>query len=322
MHRIDQLEAKLGPVMRGAVPMNDGAQIVYQTFGRPGGPAVVLANGIGVRHIGLTRQIAALRHRYHLIAWDYRGMGESTVPDPETADVRMARHALDAIALLDHLGVRRAAFIGWSMGSQVSFEAIRAAPRRVAGMVSLLGTSGRPFQRAFPRAVAAAIEGAFQRLRRVPHLVQAPFHLALALPGLAHFLLRQIPFLSNETDPAVFDAVVRSVAGIDKRYYGRCMLELARHDATDMLFGVTCPVLVIAGERDYLMPTRQARRMAWRIPGAEYREVPAGTHFALFEYPELVNSWIEAFLDRVHGAAGQLSTEEPGSAGLSRGGGK
>jgi pimeloyl-ACP methyl ester carboxylesterase len=292
-----QLEARLGPVP-GTLATDDGACLFYQTFGHRRRPAVVLANGIGVRYVGLTRQLAALRRRFHLVTWDYRGMGRSAVPDPATADVTMARHARDALTLLDGLGIRRAAFIGWSMGAQVALEVIRAAPGRVTGLVSLLGTCGRPFQRAFPPRVAAAVEDAFDRMRRHPRLVQAPFHVAIALPGFAHFVLRHVPFLSAETDPQIFDAIVRSVAGIEKSYYGRCMLELARHDAADVLAHISCPSLIIAGERDYLMPVREARKMAGRIPGAEYREVPGGTHFSLFEQPERVNAWLEAFLSR------------------------
>ena len=41
------------------------------------GPAVVLANGIGVRHRGRARFTAHLRRAHRVICWDYRGIGGS-----------------------------------------------------------------------------------------------------------------------------------------------------------------------------------------------------------------------------------------------------
>ncbi len=297
---------RTGPVSvpkmtEGSLRTGDGAVLHYQSFGPEKAPAVVFANGIGVQYTGVLHQLSALAERYHVLCWDYRGMGRSTVPDPRSASVRMALHAQDAFALLDHFGVERAVFVGWSMGVQVTLEAIRLAPSRVAGFVSLLGTYGRPFDNAFPRPVAKAVKQSFAFLGRHPRLTQVPFHVAIALPSFAQLVLRRIAFVSRETDPVLFDAIVRSVRGIEKGYYGRCMKELATHDASDVLPTITCPVVVVAGERDYLIPTARAQWMARQIPNARYREVARGTHFSIFEYPELVNSWLLELADEVYG---------------------
>jgi len=45
--------------------------------------------------------------------------------------------------------------------------------------------------------------------------------------------------------------------------------------------------------------------MAQAIPGATYREVPRGTHFALIEQPELINGWLTEFMSRVYAASPQ-----------------
>ena len=63
---------------------------------------------------------------------------------------------------------------------------------------------------------------------------------------------------------------------------------------------IKCPTLVVGGEKDYLTPPRAARHMAQEIPQATYQEVKKGSHFAIFEQPELINQWILDFTEKVY----------------------
>ncbi len=296
-----QLEQALGPIAVGRVKTDDGVELLYQTFGQ--GPPVLFANGIGVRYPGSLRQMEALRDRFQVICWDYRGMGQSVLPDHPEGDLSIPRHARDALTVLDALRLERAVFVGWSMGLQVSLEAIRLQPARVAGLVGLLGTYGQPFRTAFPAPVARALEGGFGLLQRHPAVAQGALDLAVALPKVAFAVLSRALFVGDDADREVFAANVRSVAGVDKRVYMRTLLELARHDAADVLPEVRCPTLIICGERDHLTPPRVARTIAGRVPGARYVEIPRGTHFCLIEQPEKVNAPLLELLAQVYGLA-------------------
>ena len=294
-----ELDRLIGPMTQGQVHTDDQVELQYQIFGS--GPAVVFANGIGVRYPGAVRQMTALRDAgYQVVCWDYRGMGQSVMADPE-CDVSMPRHSLDAIALLDALQLQRAVFVGWSMGVQVSLEVIRRQPERVAGLVALLGTYGKPFRNGFPAPVARAIEGGFAFLNRHPAVAQAALDFAVSAPRLAFAILSRGLFVGQDADPEIFAANVRSVAGVDKRLYTRTLLALAEHDASDVLESVRCPALVICAERDYLTPPRAARLMARRIPGAQYEQIRGGTHFCLIEQPHRVNGLLVNFVRRVYG---------------------
>jgi pimeloyl-ACP methyl ester carboxylesterase len=295
-----KLDLEIGPMVQGHVETEDNVQLLYQTFGE--GPAIVFANGIGVRYPGAVKQISALRGRYRVVCWDYRGVGQSVMADPG-GDVSMPRHARDIRAILDHLSIERAIFVGWSMGLQVALEVIRQEPGRVAGLVGLLGTYARPFRTAFPWPIAAGLESAFALLQQHPQVPQAALELAVALPRVAFSVLSRALFVGRDADTEVFAANVRSVAGVEKSLYLRTLLALAQHDASDILPNVRCPTLVICGERDHLTPPRVARHMADLIPGAEYREVKGGTHFSLIEQPQVINRWLRDFADRVLGSA-------------------
>jgi pimeloyl-ACP methyl ester carboxylesterase len=234
-----------------------------------------------------------------VICWDYRGLGQSVMPDPEHGEVSIPRHARDALCILDHLEVDRAIFIGWSMGVLVSLEVYHHSPERMAGFVALLGTYSRPFYNAFGAPTAWSIDKFFRFLNKNPRLVQRTLDLAITLPRLTFFLLSNLAFVGKDADREIFAADVRSVAGVDKSIYTRTMLAMADHDAGHILPRLTCPALVIAGQRDYMTPPRVARWMAETMPNAEYREVKGGTHFSMIEQPELVNTWLLEFARRV-----------------------
>jgi pimeloyl-ACP methyl ester carboxylesterase len=71
---------------------------------------------------------------YRAIAIDNRGHGKSSLSyEPE--DYRSSKMAADAVALLDHLGIAKAHFMGYSMGARVCAFAAIAFPERVATLV-------------------------------------------------------------------------------------------------------------------------------------------------------------------------------------------
>ena len=63
---------------------------------------------------------------------------------------------------------------------------------------------------------------------------------------------------------------------------------------------IAAPTLVISGDKDLMTPLRGSRVLAERIPNAELVVIPDGTHFALYEFPEVVNEALERFLGRVY----------------------
>jgi pimeloyl-ACP methyl ester carboxylesterase len=94
---------------------SDGVKIHYIEQGT--GAAVVLLHGQGNNvdlwsGIGLLQELSA---NYHVIAFDARGHGKSDKPhDPKLYGRQLA---LDAVRLMDHLQIRRAHVIGYSMGA-------------------------------------------------------------------------------------------------------------------------------------------------------------------------------------------------------------
>jgi pimeloyl-ACP methyl ester carboxylesterase len=161
---------------------------------------------------------------------------------------------------------------------------IRRAPERVAGLGALFGAPGQPFRAAFPRPASDAVHLAVRFARRVPLPAQLVLRLGAALPWLSWAICSTLGFVGREANRAVFHADVRSTTAADKRCYFRTMFELIHHDARDLLPAIRCPVLVVAGARDWVTPPAAAEEMARLTPGARLVVLPDASHFGIIEH--------------------------------------
>ena len=66
----------------------------------------------------------------------------------------------------------------------------------------------------------------------------------------------------------------------------------------DGLEDIRCPVLVLWGTEDLLLPPRQAHRAARAIPGAELRMLRGLGHIPMSDEPQTVAETILAFTAR------------------------
>ena len=116
----------------------DGPRISYRDYRSDGpetGPPVLCLHGLtrNLRDFDeLAPQLAALGRR--VITASQRGRGASD-PDPTPERYNPAVYTVDMLALLDHLGIERAVFVGTSMGGLMTMLAAFQAPARVAAAV-------------------------------------------------------------------------------------------------------------------------------------------------------------------------------------------
>ncbi len=281
----------LRPAQSGTIPSFDGTPIHYQVFGE--GPSTILiGNGIGVGYSSLALQLEPLAQHHRVITWDHRGIFGSGAPG--SGGVGVDAHAKDALKVLDTLNSTQAAYMGWSMGVQVGFELLRLASARISKVACLGGVAGNPFKQAIP------IPGAQAILRRAVGGLSglAPKLSPLARPFMrgqgALSVARLSGFVSPDVDASLFVDMVQGVASHDHRTYLQTLAALGAHDAEAILPTLEQPVLIIAGEKDRLVPKSALQRIAAMIPNARLHRVKGGSHFALIEKSGEVN---ECLLD-------------------------
>jgi len=276
----------------------DGTSIAYQIRGD--GPPVVLTNGLGGTYAAFRHVYRALGDRHRTLCWDYRGLYESG-PPPRQTDVSIEHQIRDLLSLLDHEGIDRAVFVGWSMGVQVNFEMCRNHADRVAGIVAINGAAGRPFQTAFAGRIARhVIPGALRMAKSQSRLLGAATQRTVAWPGLIP-LMQRLGLVAGHIDMEVFHEVASGFAGLDVETYCETLLQLGHHDARDVLRGIRAPVLIITGDRDRMTPVSTAREMHGRIPGARLVVISGGTHYTPIEYPDVVHDEVRDFVASIPG---------------------
>ena len=107
----------------------DGTSVYYELEGE--GPAVVLQHGTGGsgqswRDRGL---VDAMSDRFQLVLVDSRGHGQSDRPT-EQAAYALPKRVADLTAIMDHAGIDRAHFYGFSMGGWIGYGVLQYAPHR------------------------------------------------------------------------------------------------------------------------------------------------------------------------------------------------
>jgi pimeloyl-ACP methyl ester carboxylesterase len=114
------------------------------------------------------------------------------------------------------------------------------------------------------------------------------------------FWLKRSGLAGRTLDEATLADLAVAAGRLDLDAFLRNLRAFAEHAARAALAAVDVPALVIAGDRDPLVPAAVAEEMARRIPGAELFMVSGGAHMAPVEHPELVTLRIERFY-RQHG---------------------
>jgi pimeloyl-ACP methyl ester carboxylesterase len=114
----------------------DGIELAYIDEGE--GQPVLLVHGFGSTHrvnwVDTGWVTTLNRAGYRVVAFDNRGHGASTkLYDP--ADYHTGLMAQDAARLLCHLGIRRAAVMGYSMGARIAAFLALARPDLVSAVV-------------------------------------------------------------------------------------------------------------------------------------------------------------------------------------------
>jgi pimeloyl-ACP methyl ester carboxylesterase len=204
---------------------------------------------------------------------------------PTVADVHTQPHETIEAMAAALLAAREGPLVlcGASMGGMIAMEAARQAPQRIAGL-ALLGTSARPETPDMRKLREGAIELFAQG--RVAEVIE---------PNVA------FAFHPDQARDAVLvrsyvDFVLR--AGADQLIRQNRAV-IVRPDARTHLAAVRCPTLVMCGDSDQLAPPECSQEIAALVPGAELKWVPRCGHMLTMEKPDVVNTGLVAWLERL-----------------------
>lgn len=272
----------------------DGTEIFYRSIGL--GYPIVLCNGMGVSTFFWKYLENYFKHNFQVITWDYRGHGRSG-PPVDTKHVNVRSLVEDCKAVCDELKIKKALFIGHSLGTQVVLEFYRQYPQYVGGVVSCLGTFGRPMDFFYNSSISKYL---FEILSSIGLLFpkQSNFISTLLIKNPLWFqlggLLKMINTgMANKNDAQQY---MDHILSLEPEFFAKLTRSVQAHTAESVLKTITVPTLVIGGEYDTFTPVWLAKKMHRVIPNSELFIIRKGSHAALVEQPELINLRIEKFI--------------------------
>lgn len=265
------------------------------------GVPIICNNGIGVSTIFWHYVEAHFSASRPVIAWDFRGHGESEFPR-DLDDLTMESTADDMAKVLDAFGHQKAIILGHSMGCQVVYEFANRHPERAAMLVPMLGTTGRPVH-TFLDMELPSLAGFFighTFATKLPHLIADGQRKIVGSRRVRPFL-RQLARLSRLVHPERMrdedlNAYLDHFAGFPPLVFFRMAERMASHDAAPYLSRVEAPTLVVAGEWDLFTPFYKSEEAARLLPNAELLFLEEGSHAALVEQPDVIHEAIETMI--------------------------
>jgi len=199
---------------------------------------------------------------------------------PNAPALTMSQFAADALALLDHLNLADAIFVGCSVGGSIVLELWRKAPARMRGLAFICSK---------PQPETEA-----SRQKRAANIAQ----------------------VRAEGTEELFDAMARTLVGATARdRHPRMVEELRarmmltpeaavavqaglalRPDSVPTIATIDVPVFVIAGGEDPGATTAELQAFQAAPGGCEFHLLPDAGHFAAYEQPEKIASLLAEWL--------------------------
>ena len=253
----------------------NGTALFYERRGQ--GRPVVLIGGANLALEQWDAQFQALARRYDVVRYDVRGFGRS---GPSDAAGYMAQDDLQA--LLQRIHVRRAAFVGLSLGGRISLDFALAHPEMVDGLVLAgPGLSGYEWSNdsAFLPIAAAAEKRDSVRA---------------ALLWLEH------PYMAPAMENPTLAPRLRELAVANARVWVNADSErVTPAPAAGRLREIKAPTLVMIGDRDVPDIRRIVEMIMRDVPGAKRVVFERTGHVLHMEQPERFTATVLAFLDRL-----------------------
>jgi pimeloyl-ACP methyl ester carboxylesterase len=253
-------------------------------------PALVLVHGLFASHRSFEDLIEDLSARFHVLAPDLPGFGESEKPSPARYAYGIEAHAEAVVDMIAAFGVGRASIVGHGIGGAVALT-VAADHRELVTRLVVEDSLAYPAPRSLrARVPLIPIVGgiAFKQLYG-RSIFRSIFREEMYAPGLSPPLSRIDWHYDIFNSPSARESAHATM--------------LATRDTRPVvarLPRIVAPTLVLWGHDDRIYPASSAHRLAREIPGARLEIMDAG-HVPHEERPREFLAHLVQFLEGKRG---------------------
>ena len=258
----------------------NGARLYYEEQGSSS-ETVVFAHGLLWSCRMFDHQVAALKDRYHCIAFDFRGHGQSEVTR-DGYDIETLYE--DTAALIETLHCAPCHFVGLSMGGFVALRLAARRPELIRSLI-LLETTADP-----------------EPSENVPKYKKMSFVARWLGPGVVANRVMSIMFgqkFLNDPERAELQGEWRdrmsnnSRSGVSRATRG----VITRQGIRNEIEQIRVATLILVGDQDVAVPLIHSRYLHEAIARSRLVIISGAGHTSTVEEPTAVNAAISEFLD-------------------------
>lgn len=258
----------------------NGLDLVYEEFGDPKNPSILLIMGLGTQMIAWPEQFCQglADNGFHVVRYDNRDIGlsqkmsgagvpflprlllSSALKFPPRVPYTLHNMAADAVGLMDALNIKAAHIVGVSMGGMIAQLVASDYPGRTLSMTSIMSSSGA---RNLPRSNRKIS----RQMARRPRVSGEQAYIENSIR--MYQLIGSPAYMPSETE--LREKAQRSYQrSYHPQGYARHLAAIiASGSRVNALAKISAPALVIHGKSDALVPVEAGIDTANRIANAK-----------------------------------------------------
>lgn len=276
----------------------DGVDVFYRQAGSDNAPTIVLLHGFPTSSHMFRNLIPKLADKFHVIAPDFPGYGNSDAPDREKFEYSFDNLAHVVDKLLEKLGIDRYALYLMDYGAPVGFRIATAHPERVTGLVIQNGNAydeglDNPFWEPIKKYWASksaddrnSLRGLLSREATIWQYTHGTRNSSAISPD--NWNIDQ-PLLDRPGNKEIQLDLFLSY-GTNPPLYPKWQQYLRDHQP---------PTLIVWGKNDQIFPAAGAHPYQRDLKQVEFHLLDTG-HFVLEEEVDFVADRISDFLPQIH----------------------
>ena len=272
----------------------DGLDIFYREAGPKSAPTILLLHGFPTSSQMFRNLIPALSDRFHLVAPDYPGFGNSSMPTVDAFDYTFDRLADVMEGFVQAIGLTEYSLYVMDYGAPVGYRLAVRHPERVQALIVQNGNAYEEGLRDFWKPFRAYWQD------RNPKTAEP-------LAGFLNLETTKWQYTHGTRDPQAVspDAWTVDQYGLDRPGNREIQLQLfydygsnpARYPEWQAYFRKhQPPTLIVWGGKDHIFPAEGAHPYKRDLVDLEFHLLDTG-HFALEEDGGVIADHIRAFLE-------------------------